>query len=144
MMVSIVHASCFSMTSAAKSAHSTPIRVLVVEDDQSIRETLGMVLESFDYGVSLVDGGETALSQLKQEWPDVMLLDLTLEGMTGEELYDRIRTQFGHTPPTVVLSAVPHGENRTKHMEGVQFLAKPYSLEDLNEMIERVSRAQAA
>lgn len=125
------------------NARSNP-KVLVVEDDQSVRETLGMVLESFEYGVRLVGCGKEALVQLEKEWPDVLLLDLTLDGMTGEELFEKIQNRFGRTPPTVVLSAVQHGEKRTEHMHGVHFLAKPYTLEQLNEVIERMTGVSIA
>lgn len=107
------------------------MRVLVVEDDRSVRETLGMVLESYDYEVDLLDGGEATLRYLESQWPDVMLLDLTLIGMSGEEVYDRILKNFNAVPPTVVLSAVQHGAHRVSHMNGVRFLAKPYTLDQL-------------
>src|SRR6478752_1098137 len=57
------------------------MRVLVIEDDPSIRETLGMVLEAYEHQPDLVCSGERALDYLGNQWPDVMLLDLTLEGM---------------------------------------------------------------
>ena len=118
------------------------MRVLVVEDDRSVRETLGIVLECYNYAADLVEGGQEALSYLEKTWPDVLLLDLTLEGMTGEEVYDKIQQKFGHVPPTIVLSAVPHGENRTRNMPGVRFLAKPYTLDQLVDVIKEVGSQQ--
>jgi DNA-binding response OmpR family regulator len=120
------------------------VRVLVVEDDRSVRETLGIVLESYNYTVDLVDGGEEALSVLEKNWPDAMLLDLALMGMSGEELYWRIKERFNRVPPTIVLSAVQHGEARVRNMPGVKFLAKPYTLDELNQTIQEVAGKQAA
>jgi DNA-binding response OmpR family regulator len=111
------------------------VRVLVIEDDRAVRETLGLVLESYDHEVELVDGGPGALDALSRSWPDAMLLDLTLEGMTGEEIYREVLARFGTTPPTVVLSAVQHGENRVRRMPGARFLAKPYTLDQLIEAL---------
>src|SRR4051812_10187684 len=116
------------------------MRILVVEDDRSVRETLGIVLESYDFAADLVDGAEDALKYLEQSWPDAMLLDLTLQGMNGEELYQTIQSRFNSVPPTLVLSAVQHGEERLRTMPGAMFLAKPYTLEQLIEMIGKVSR----
>ena len=115
------------------------MKVLVVEDDRSIRETLGMVLESYQYAVELVDGGETALEYLEKSWPDVMLLDLTLVGMSGEELYLKIQQKFKSVPPTVVLSAVQQGAARVRNMPGVRFLAKPYSLDQLASVLQETA-----
>jgi DNA-binding response OmpR family regulator len=121
------------------------MRVLVVEDDTSVRETLGMVLEAYQHQPILVDSGEQALEQLKKEWPDVMLLDLTLQGMSGEDVYQQIMAQFGRVPPTVVLSAVQHGEARARHLPGAWFLAKPYTIEELADiLVEAVSSQGAA
>ncbi len=120
------------------------MRILVIEDDRSIRETLGIVLESYGFEPFLIESGEEALKLLDTTWPDVMLLDLTLEGMSGEEVYDRIRERFGQVPPTVVLSAVQHGESRVRKMEGVKFLAKPYTLEQLNQALKEAAQESSA
>jgi DNA-binding response OmpR family regulator len=111
------------------------MKVLVVEDDKSIRETLGLVLDSYELEPHLVESGEAALRALEASWPDVILLDLTLEDMTGEDFYRRMSQRFGHVPPTVVLSAVPRGEDRVKHMAGARFLAKPYTLDQLIDVL---------
>lgn len=107
------------------------MKVLVVEDDRAVRETLGLVLESYQHEVEMVDGGPAALEALSKRWPDAMLLDLTLEGMSGEEIYREVVTRYGSAPPTVVLSAVQHGESRVRRMPGARFLAKPYTLDEL-------------
>jgi DNA-binding response OmpR family regulator len=122
----------------------TTMRVLVVEDDPSIRETLGMVLEAFQHQPDLVSDGPSALEYLRNSWPDVMLLDLTLESMSGEEVYHAIRNEFGHVPPTVVISAAQQGEARASHLPGTMFLAKPYTIEQLAEMIEAAAVRGAA
>jgi DNA-binding response OmpR family regulator len=58
--------------------------------------------------------------------------------MSGEEFYLKVREQFGHAPPTIVLSAVQHGEVRLRNMPGARFLAKPYTLDELNAAIQDV------
>lgn len=120
------------------------MNVLVVEDDSSVRETLGMVLEAYQHRPALVESGEQALEYLARSWPDVMLLDLTLQGMNGEEVYQRIEERFGRVPATVVLSAVQHGEARAKLMPGAYFLAKPYTIEELADILLRAAGAPRA
>jgi len=120
------------------------MRVLVVEDDPSILETLGMVLEAYNHEAFLIDDGERVIEYLKDHWPDVMLLDLTLQGMSGEEVYAKILHCFGRVPPTVVLSAAQQGESRAKHLPGAWFLGKPYSLEELADIIEQAASSKGA
>jgi len=120
------------------------MRVLVIEDDRSVRETLGIVLESYGFQADLLEGGESALKLLETSWPDVLLLDLTLEGMSGEEVYQEIQKRFGSVPPTVVLSAVTHGETRIRQMLGARYLAKPYTLEQLIQVLKEVSSGKSA
>ena len=94
-----------------------------------------MVLDCEGYSVDLVDSGDAAVELLEKQWPDVMLLDLSLVKMTGEEVHSRIRACFGGPPPTVVLSAVPHGQQRIRSIPGASFLAKPYTLDQLVDAI---------
>jgi DNA-binding response OmpR family regulator len=118
------------------------MRVLVVEDDASVRETLGMVLEAYQHQPVLVESGEDALAYLATAWPDVLLLDLTLQGISGEDVYQQILSKFGKVPPTVVLSAVQHGEARARHLPGAWFLAKPYTLEELAHILEEAAESR--
>jgi DNA-binding response OmpR family regulator len=120
------------------------MKVLVVEDDPSVRETLGMVLEAYEHEPDLVDNGEQAMEHLRKHWPQVMLLDLTLPGMSGEELYTQVLKTFGRVPPTVVLSAAQEGESRVRQMPGAWFLAKPYTIEQLAETLQVAASNRAA
>ena len=63
------------------------MKILVVEDDDLLRETLGVALEVFHHSPILLADCDAAIEYLSREWPDVMLLDLTLPGMSGEEVY---------------------------------------------------------
>ena len=120
------------------------MKVLVVEDDVSVRETLGMVLESSNHEVALVESGVDALKYLEIHWPDAMLLDLTLPEMTGEEVYAAIHKKFNRVPPTVILSAAQKAADRARYMPGALFLAKPYTIEDLEAVLNQVVRVKGA
>lgn len=121
------------------------MHVLVVEDDRSIRETIGIVLEAYQHRADLVaDSRETiaALERCIECWPDVMLLDLKLGAETGEEVIDRIRMRFGRVPPTIVISAAQEGERRARRIPGARFLSKPYTIDQLLESIEEVGAVE--
>ena len=112
------------------------MKVLVIEDDVAVRETLGMVLEAFGHSPVLVENGNQAVAKLGELWPDAVLLDLTLEESTGEQVYDQIRQAFGKVPPTIVISALQQGARRASTMPGVLYLPKPYAIEDLIQILE--------
>ena len=117
------------------------MRVLVVEDDPSIRETIGIVLEAYQHNAELVSNSRETLAALERSmgsWPDVMLLDLKLSGESGEEVHDRIRSRFGRAPPTIVISAAQEGEKRARKIPGARFLAKPYTIDELLGCLEAV------
>ncbi|HEY3256859.1 MAG TPA: response regulator, partial [Polyangiaceae bacterium] len=58
-------------------------QILVIDDDESIRRTLRLCLESGDYSVSLAGSGEAGLALAKKQPPDLALVDLRLGGMDG-------------------------------------------------------------
>lgn len=70
-------------------------KILIVEDDADIRETLRSILQHDRFEVRAVSDGPSALAALQESLPDVALLDLGLPGMSGYELARRIRQQFG-------------------------------------------------
>ena len=114
------------------------MKILVVEDDHSVRETMGMVLDYLHHESQLVTEGNQALRSLEEVWPDLMVLDLTLPGMSGEEIFAEVRRRFGRTPPTIVMTAATQGQQRAAQMQGAYFLAKPYTLEQLEAKIQEV------
>ncbi len=89
-------------------------RILVVEDDATVRLTIHKVLEASGYDVSSANDGFEALLQLEQSIPDLMLSDLNMPQMSGFELLSVVRRRF---PNILVVassgayesSAVPNG-----------------------------------
>lgn len=69
-------------------------KILIVEDDADIRETLTSVLKHDHFEVRAVADGPAALMALQESLPDVALLDLGLPGMSGYELARQIRQQY--------------------------------------------------
>jgi CheY-like chemotaxis protein len=69
-------------------------RVLVVEDDQSVRESVAISLMAAGYDVVAAEDGFRALSQLRKKLPDVVLSDLDMPGMSGFELLSVVRRRF--------------------------------------------------
>jgi CheY-like chemotaxis protein len=86
--------------------------VLVVEDDDDIREVIAQVLDVAGYTVALAENGSVALAYLRRtdRPPCLILLDLMMPTMNGHELLDALRGE-GLLPSlhVVVMTAAPHG-----------------------------------
>lgn len=77
-------------------------RILVVDDDARIRESLGMLLTSVGYEVDMANNGAGAVSYLKGSVPDLIISDLEMPEMSGMQFISQIRTQY----PSVLIVAM--------------------------------------
>jgi CheY-like chemotaxis protein len=90
-------------------AAARPPRVLVVDDDRFIRDSLGDLLSEEGYEVELADNGLTALAAIREGHPDLVLLDLMMPVLSGWEVLERLdddRVGAGAVP-VIVISAFP-------------------------------------
>lgn len=69
-------------------------RILVVDDEPSIRETLAMLLVSVGYEVAIAENGAAAVSQLNRTVPDLIVTDLNMPQMSGVELISHVRARY--------------------------------------------------
>jgi DNA-binding response OmpR family regulator len=126
-----------------------PIRILVVDDEPSIRELLAEYLRGRGLEVETVGDAETALERLADAPPDVVITDLKLPGLDGVEV---VRAATGRpTPvPTVMMTGFATVESAIAALtSGAQdYLLKPFRLRELHAAVERAlaggRRAHAA
>ena len=114
-------------------------RVLVVDDDASIRELLSTVLEDDGYEVVPAANGEDALAVCARWRPDVIVLDLMMPVMDGWTFAKRLRER--DDIPIVVLSAANDLERHAKSVGAIEVIGKPF---DLDQLIPKVARARNA
>lgn len=77
---------------------SNPFRVLVIDDDPGVREYLEVLMSRQGYDVAAVEGGEEALERLSTVRPDLITLDVVLEGMDGLETLRRLESACPRCP----------------------------------------------
>lgn len=122
------------------------MRILVVEDEQELADSLAEALTKKGYAVDAVNDGEKAFTRisLHRSDYDLVVLDLGLPSMTGLEICKAVRTE-GITVPILVLT----GETATEHkvellLAGADdYLVKPFSVEELNARIQAILRRPA-
>jgi CheY-like chemotaxis protein len=113
--------------------------VLVVEDDQDIGDVFVQALSlEPSYLPVLATDGEEALAVVQDIQPDLVVLDYQLPRMNGIELYDQLHRmkELKNVPAVMVSATLPERELQQR---GILGLAKPVDLNDLLEMMKRVS-----
>jgi CheY-like chemotaxis protein len=112
-------------------------QVLVVDDDESIREALEVVLSSEGYAVRLARDGAEALQLLKRWMPNVILLDMKMPGVDGWAFADAYRSLPDPRPPVIVLTAAPDAPRWAAEIAADDVLAKPFDLANLLDIVAR-------
>ena len=109
------------------------LRVVLVEDDESLRTTTTELLELLGYVVASAASGEAALALPALSVADILMTDLELPGMSGEELAQAARRQ---APGLAIVFA--SGRNSSSTLERSTVLGKPYDLETLTAVLASV------
>jgi CheY-like chemotaxis protein len=121
-------------------------RVLVVDDDPNLRQLVTLRLEKVGHRVLAADSADEALAVVHDRGaPDVVVLDVTMPGMTGLELLPAMRTLDGCADlPAIFLSGrVEHHEVEAGRALNATYLTKPFSAVALTKAIERLSPVEA-
>ncbi|MEU9497417.1 response regulator transcription factor [Streptomyces sp. NPDC048196] len=107
-------------------------RVLVVDDDAMILRSLGRGLRLNGFDVALAEDGPTALAQLARTPPDVIVLDVSLPGISGIEVCRTLRAD-GDEVPVLMLSALDELADRVAGLQAGadDYLVKPFALKEL-------------
>lgn len=108
-------------------------RILVVEDDTSIRELLVELLESEGYEVSSAVNGLEGIRHLQNNLkPDLILIDLMMPVMDGYTFRtEQLKNDLWSTIPTVVMSAEANAKEKMKSFNITAFLSKPVELDTI-------------
>ncbi|HKP54200.1 MAG TPA: response regulator transcription factor [Chloroflexia bacterium] len=111
-------------------------RVLVIDDDLSIRELIAYALGDEGYQVDQASDGEAALEQIDRQHPDIILLDMKMPGIDGWEFAKLYRERYDQRAPIIVVTAAKDAAQRGSTAEAASYLSKPF---DLDMLIGRVS-----
>lgn len=122
-----------------RRAASSPRSILIVDDDDDIRELLRFALESEGYEVQDARGGAEALELLRTAGtPDLAIVDLMMPVMNGQELARALRgSPETANLPLLVMSGDPRACDRAQQMHALACLVKPVELEDLLTTVAR-------
>ncbi len=117
------------------------MRILLIEDDGALGDGIHKGLKQYGYTVDWLTDGRTALSSIKTETFDVILLDLNLPGLPGLSVLREMRAA-GITMPVLILTARHAIEDRIKGLDSGadDYLTKPFDLDELSARIRALQR----
>jgi DNA-binding NtrC family response regulator len=118
-------------------------KIMIVEDDAGLRDTLAQFLEQLGYEVVIAPGGGEALAHIDEELPDLILSDISMPGLDGFALLSEVKTRY---PDMVVILMTAYISIDTA-IEAVRqgaedYLSKPLELGDLQMRLERAFKWQ--
>ena len=117
------------------------MKILLIEDDKEIRESLAELLRYQDYDVELAENGKEAFKLLRNSHPDLIITDVLMPEMDGYEVLMETRKQpeYKNIPILVVSAmAAPHQITTAKAFGAAGYLTKPFSATELFMEIEKL------
>jgi two-component system response regulator MprA len=109
------------------------MKILVVDDERAVRDSLRRALELEGYEIELAENGREALDRIDaEEEPDALVLDVLMPGVDGLEVCRTLRRK-GSRVPVLMLTARTHVEDRVEGLDAGadDYLTKPFALEEL-------------
>jgi two-component system, OmpR family, KDP operon response regulator KdpE len=116
------------------------VKILLVDDDATLRSTLGIGLRAAGHEALVAADGRTALQALREDRPDVVVLDLGLPDLSGLAVLRSIREWS--TTPVVVLSARAESTEKVEALDlgADDYVTKPFGMEELLARIRAAAR----
>lgn len=121
-----------------KKGFKVPGKILLCDDDAGIVEAVQLILELKGYEVKSLTEGEDLLDTLDTFSPDVILLDLWLSGISGEDITKQLKKQpTTKNIPVVILSANTQTCEISEAIGADDYVCKPFDIEELERVIQK-------
>jgi len=115
--------------------------VLVVDDEEDIRDLVRINLELDGHDVTTVSSGPEALDRLHADVPDVIVLDLMMPGMDGWEVLTKLKMQQSEAADVPVLLLTARADDMDRIRGGIEgairYITKPFTLDDLRDEVRK-------
>lgn len=109
--------------------------VLIVEDEEHIAEALAFLVEDAGYEARIALHGKAALAAIMTDAPDLVISDLMMPQMDGEQLLQALRAQGKNTLPVILMSAA--GRDHVANMGADATLEKPFEVTEVEALLHR-------
>ena len=116
-------------------------RVVVIDDDHGVREILSLALSAEGYEVESARDGAEGLAELARHPADVVIVDMRMPELDGRDFCRLYAEQTGGSGRVILMTAMPGSAATTDIAGVVEWIAKPF---DLNEVLDIVARVASA
>ena len=114
-------------------------KILVIDDEQGIRDLLDTLLSRKGYDVLLAENGQKGLEIFRRERPDVMVLDLKMAGMDGLTVLRQVRNLNPKQPVIMLTGAgTPESKLQARALGVTEYVEKEFSLHLLGDALKRL------
>lgn len=123
-------------TNGIMTMGSSAKRILIVDDDEQVRNFVSAALRREGYSIIICSNGEEAISKLDQDKPQLVLLDILMPGINGMDVLQHLKRM--NKPPSVIMMTAVTDEtisSRTMALGAWDYLVKPFALERLRELV---------
>ena len=111
--------------------------VLVVDDDPEIRDVVRWLLEDEGWTVETASDGRDALERATRERPSLIVLDMGLPILSGEEVAMRLQHVYANPPPIIVVSADGRAGEKAARIGATSYLHKPFDVDALARLVRQ-------
>lgn len=112
--------------------------ILICDDDEGILEIVKIILTDQNYEITALSNSDKVIDEVKSGKPDLVLLDLWMPGIGGDELTRQLKNDTEtETIPVVISSASKDTAEIAKDIGADGFILKPFDIEDLEKMVAK-------
>ena len=117
---------------------SQPKTILIVEDDEAVRQSIAEVAETWGWDVLQASNGIHGLALFRDNLPDVVLTDVLIGGLDGFQLTARIKS-INCQAPVILMTAfsIPRIDEKVRSVGALELLRKPFEAEELFVVLTR-------
>jgi CheY-like chemotaxis protein len=132
---------CLPATEELQPSVRKPVRLLVVDDNPEVADSLAMLMESFDAEVRVAYDGASGIEAAADFRPDITFIDIRMPGMDGYETARRMRARLGDAPILIALTGLGQDREREQTLEAGfnSHLTKPVSADTLETLVRRAA-----
>jgi DNA-binding response OmpR family regulator len=114
-----------------------PRPILVVEDEDGLRESIQWLLEDEGWPVAVAADGKEALQQAGAQRPSLVVLDMALPVLNGDAVADGLRRLYRNEVPILVITADGRAAAKARRVGAYAYLPKPFSFDDFLDRVQR-------
>ena len=112
--------------------------ILVVEDEPELRAVVTFILQEEGFDVETASDGQQAVDRVRITRPALVVLDMGLPILSGEEVAAELQKFYPEPPPILVMSAAGAIAERARRIGAASYIAKPFDLDELASTVRKI------